>query len=288
MSLLISGTVTLDTIEVGDQRWDDVPGGSALYAAAAASRRGACRVLGVAGNDFPPACLEELVRAGIDVSGIVRRPGPTFRWHARYAPSLSERTTLARDPGVGGELPRIPPAWVAEPSAVLLGSTDPALQRAVLSALEQPTVVGVDTMHHWIVSRKQDLWDVIGDADLVFVSEREVQALGGSSSLGTAARAVLRAGPQAVVVKRAERGAWLLHASGQATLQPAVPRVSVTDPTGAGDAFAGGFMAVVAETGKLEFPTLKRAMAAGVDAAAAAIREVSWGGLVRSGGLGTL
>jgi len=276
LSLLIAGTVTLDTIEVGEHHWEDLPGGSALYAAAAATRLASCRILGVAGDDFPRACLERFVQQGADVAGVALRPGSTFRWHARYASDLASRQTLYRDLGVAGELPRVPPAWAHDPGCVLLGSMDPAIQRAVLATLESPGFVGLDTMDHWIRAHRNDLLDVLAQADVVFVNEGEVRLLGQSHALGAAARHVLDCGPSVVVVTRGARGAWMLQRGEDPRLQPAAEGSAVVDPTGAGDAFAGAFMAVVQGEQSLDQSVLERALSAGAAAASVAIEGTSF------------
>ena len=280
MELLIAGTVTLDTIEVEGVRNTDQPGGSALFAGAAASRVGPCRLVGVAGRDFPSATLEALEVHGADTSGISQEGGRSFRWHARYENDLDERETLSREPGAGLQPPRVPTAWRDDSHVVLLGSMDPAAQADVLGQIARPALLGVDTMHHWIEARRREVIRVVRKADVLFVDEREALLLGDAGTLRQAATVLLGLGPRIVVVKRGSRGVCMLREGRDEVERPAVDVPRVVDPTGAGDALAGGFMSVLRSDPSLGEEVASRALDAGVRSAALAIRDLSFTALL--------
>lgn len=250
-ALLVSGTLTLDTTERNGVVYDNVPGGSALYAAAAGRLLLPTRIAGTVGTDFPFDDLRTLWTGGpdpslvqaIDPSDIEVLAGPTFRWHARYASDGEERVTLSRDPGVAaGRLPPVP-RMPDSNYALLLGSSDPRLQTHVRDATPDAGLVGLDSMAHWWKERPDALHSLLGRVDVVFVDEGELTLATDSPHGVDAANELLRRGPAIVVVKRASQGAWLLRRDQAPMETSAVVLPSVADTTGAGDAFAGAFMA---------------------------------------------
>lgn len=292
--ILALGTLTVDTVETPTGRSRDAPGGSALYFTAAAGLLAPVRVLGVVGSDAPEAGLALMRRRGADLDGVARLPGPTMRWHARYGPELSRRTTLDADRGVLGRwTPEVPDEWRSTP-LVYLGSTDPGLQAAVLDRLvrdpgrraagDRPLVV-VDTMAHWIEERRSDLEGVLARTDLFLASEEECRTLGGSDDAADAARAIRERGPGRVVVKRGARGATLCGPGTREVSVPACTVEAVVDPTGAGDAFAGGLVGWLARDGAAEAdaPRCLRALVAGAAAASFAVEAFSISGLAEAG-----
>ncbi len=278
--LLIAGTVTLDTVDVGEARYPEVPGGSALYAAAAASRFGPCRVVGTAGSDLTERTLQALTERGVDCAGIVRRQGPTFRWHARYGSDLHGRETVERVVGVGLEPPRVPEHWRSEPSTLLLGSMDPAAQRAVLAQVEYPRLVGLDTMRHWIADRRKEVLELAERADVLFLSDEEAQLLAGTTTTEQALAYLSLSAPDVVVVKRGAQGAWVLWRKDWKRRKASAPTAGVVDPTGAGDAFAGAFMSALRHAGGIDEEALEVAIDAGVRTAALAIQAPSFDALM--------
>ena len=246
-TLVVSGTLTLDTTERAGVVHAEVPGGSALYAAAAGSLLLPTRVLGIVGDDFPFDTLAPLWARGADRAAVEVVPGRTFRWHARYAPDGNTRETLSRDRGVAeGRLPTVPSLPTGR-YALLLGSTDPRVQRHVREACATAAVVGLDSMAHWWRDRAEALRALLAQVDVLFVDEDElVQATGDTDATAAAAR-VLALGPGVVVVKRGARGAWMQRRDGAPVATAAAPVREVVDTTGAGDAFAGAFMAALAQ-----------------------------------------
>ncbi len=281
LPILALGTLTLDTVETPDGRSDGAPGGSALYFAAAAGLLAPVRVLGVVGDDFPGDALDRLRARGADTRGVARRAGATMSWHARYGPGMEERTTLAADRGVLERWsPEVPAAWRQTP-IVFLGSTDPRLQAAVLEeARAAARLVVADSMAHWIRDRRSEVEEVAGRADVFLASEEECRLLGDDDRTEEAAARIRDLGPRWVVVKRGPRGATLLGEDDDLAM-PAYPVSDVVDPTGAGDAFAGGLVGWLAREREPEpdARTLLRALAAGAAAASFAVADFSVRGL---------
>ena len=238
------GTVALDTAETPAGQAREVAGGSALYFAAAVSRWTPVSVVGVTGDDFPDEVLAELGRRGVDVTGVARFPHPTFRWHARYDAEGRREILSVHRGGIVSERPRVPEG-LRDPHLLFLGSTDPDVQASVLVGAGRPTLVMLDTMLHWIRDRRDALEGLLPRVDVLLANEDEVALLGDADDEGRAAAALLRRGPTWVVVKRGGRGACA-YAVGQRLEVPAAAVARVVDPTGAGDAFAGGMASVLA------------------------------------------
>ncbi len=292
------GTVALDTVETPSGRMAEAPGGSALYFAAAARRWGPVLPVGVAGDDLPEAALAPLEALGVDVSGIRRLPGATFRWHVRYDED-GGRETLAAERGVTVRTPPEPGPEHRDPGALFLGSTDPGVQRAVLDAAGAPGLVALDTMAHWIRDRRAELEALLPRVDLLLVDGGELRLLGGEEDEGRAAAAVLERGLPWLVVKRGARGAAAYAGTGAPESSsggaapgrparpvaevPAAPVDRVVDPTGAGDAFAGGLVGTLTAAGgrrALDAEGLRGALLAGASMGALAVSDFSFRGLV--------
>ena len=238
-SVLISGTLTLDTIERGEVMHRDVPGGSALYAAAAARLWMPVQVTGTVGTDFP---LDVLDLPQVNHAAVEVLSGSTFRWHARYTDDGAQRITVSRERGVAeGRLP--PVGLTSVPRAILLGSTHPQVQRHVLLHWPDVSVVALDSMSHWWTNERAALRALLPHVHLLFVDDEELNiATDGSGAVDT----LHALGPAMVVVKHGARGATL-HRRGAAPITiAACPVARVADTTGAGDAFAGALVALLA------------------------------------------
>lgn len=244
-ALVVSGTLTLDTTERAGAVHADVPGGSALYAAAAGSLLLPTRIVGTVGDDFPFVELSALWQRGVDRSSIEVLGGPTFRWHARYEPDGERRTTLLRDRGVAeGRLPPVPP-YDGSNYALLLGSTEPRLQAHVRASCGGARMVALDSMAHWWTDQPQAMRDLLARVDVLFVDEGELQLATGLVDATRAVEQLLARGPSLVVVKRGARGAWMTRRGETPIETAAVALAHVPDTTGAGDAFAGACMAAL-------------------------------------------
>jgi sugar/nucleoside kinase (ribokinase family) len=262
MSLLVVGSLAIDSVETPRGRADDVVGGAALYFSLAASFFAPVRMVGVVGADFPREMLAELARRGIDLRGVEEQNGRTFRWSGRYHEDVNVRDTLHLDLGVFADFtPRIPEAYRDSPY-VFLANIDPVLQASVLDQLHAPGVVGCDTMNHWIVESRPALERLLGKVGLLVINDEEARLLSGERNVVRAAARILEMGPKAVLIKRGEYG--VIQFAGQSVFAvPAFPLEEVTDPTGAGDCFAGGFMGELARSGDTSPAGLRRAIVYG-------------------------
>lgn len=245
MAILAVGSVAYDTVETPVARRERVLGGSASFFSLAAVGFAPVRVVAAVGDDFRAEDLATLSGAGVDVSGIARRPGATFHWSGRYRADLIERDSLATELGVFADFrPEIPDAWRRTPY-LFLGNIHPVLQARVLEQVERPRLVVLDTMNYWITGEHAALESVLARVDVLLVNDSEARQLSGRRGLAEAAAAIQLMGPARVVVKKGEHGA-LYFGPGGVLAVPAFLLPEVIDPTGAGDTFAGGFLGSLA------------------------------------------
>lgn len=262
MSILCVGSVALDSVETPFGKAERVLGGSAVYFAAAASVIHPVHIVGVVGDDYPLDQLDFLGERGVDLSGIEKAAGESFFWAGRYEYDLNSRETLETRLGVFADFqPKIPDA-MRNARFVFLGNIDPSLQIDVLDQIESPEIVACDTMNFWIEGARDRLLELIGRVQILMVNDEEVRQLAGESNLLKAARWVQARGPHTVIVKKGEHGA-ILFGPETVFFVPGYPLEDVFDPTGAGDAFAGGFMGHLASEGQVTPEGLRRAMVTG-------------------------
>ncbi len=262
MSLLVVGSVALDSVYTPFGETADALGGSAVYFSVAGSLLHPVQVVGVVGQDYPMGELERLAPRGIDWSGVQHAEGESFRWKGKYSYDLQSRETLETRLGVFADFqPRLPDTYRAL-EYVFLGNIDPELQLGVLDQITRPRLVACDTMNYWIQSKRPQLLKLLEQVDILMVNDGEARELSGDWNIHRAGRWILRHGPSRVVIKQGEYGALLLEA-GRTFYVPAFPLEEVFDPTGAGDAFAGGFMGWLAGTDDLSSDNLRRAMVYG-------------------------
>jgi len=262
MSLLVVGSVALDSVETPFGSADEALGGSAVFFSAAASLLHPVQMVGVVGRDYPMAKLQRLSARGIDLRGVTTMDGESFRWGGRYGFDLSSRETLYTRLGVFANFRPTIPAEFRDAAYVFLGNIDPELQLEVLDQVKAPKFVAADTMNFWINGKRPALLKLLERVDCLLVNDSEIRELTGDWHIHRAARWILERGPKYVVIKKGEHGAVLVG-SGQIFYVPAFPLEDVFDPTGAGDAFAGGFMGHIARTGNLTPPNLRLAMVYG-------------------------
>jgi sugar/nucleoside kinase (ribokinase family) len=259
MSILVVGSVALDRIETPFGRADRTLGGAATYFSAAASLFHPVQLVGVIGDDFPEDDLAFLGQRGVDLEGLEHAPGESFFWSGRYDYDMNTRTTLETRLGVFANFkPRIPESFRSA-EWVFLANIDPDLQLDVLDQVQAPRFVACDTMNYWIESKRDSLLELLSRVDCVILNDSEARELTGDYNLRRAARWIRERGPSTVVVKKGEHGA-VLFTNSHTFFAPGYPLEEVYDPTGAGDAFAGGFMAWLAYTGSVEEEELCRAM----------------------------
>jgi sugar/nucleoside kinase (ribokinase family) len=262
MSLLVVGSIALDSVFTPFGATADVLGGSAVYFSVAGSLLHPVKVVGVVGHDYPFAQLEALAGRGIDWSGVEKAPGESFRWKGKYSYDLQSRETLETRLGVFADFrPKLPQAFRSA-EYLFLGNIDPELQLGVLEQVARPKFVVCDTMNYWIQSKKDALMGLLERVDLLMVNDSEARELSGDWNIHRAGRWILAHGPKRLVVKQGEFGALLME-PGRTFYAPAFPLEEVFDPTGAGDAFAGGFMGYLARTATLSDESLRSAMVYG-------------------------
>lgn len=258
MAILVVGSVALDEVETPFGGRKDALGGAAVYFGLAASYFTSVQLVGVVGEDFPQEHLDLLAARGMDLGGLVTAPGKTFRWGGRYGYDFNARDTLYTDLNVFADFdPTIPAAFRATPY-VFLANIDPKLQLRVLDQVASPEVVGLDTMNYWIERTPDALKRVLERIQILLINDSEARELAGEPNLHKAALAILEAGPRLLVVKKGEHGA-LAFARDLLFAVPGLPMENVVDPTGAGDAFAGGFLGYLAASGDLSTEGLRRA-----------------------------
>lgn len=275
MSVLCVGSVALDSVETPFGKADNVLGGSGNFFSASASHLAPVQLVGVIGSDYP---IDELKAkfAGrpIDLSGVERADGLSFRWRGRYRHDLNVAETLETHLGVFSNFrPKIPEQFRAAPF-VFLGNIDPRLQLEVLTQVDKPTLVACDTMNFWIESRRADLLELLEHVDLLFLNDAEARQLTEEFNLVKAARWIMQRGPKHVVIKKGEHGAFMFTKD-TIFFSPAYPLESVFDPTGAGDSFAGGFMGYLARTGDVSEMNLRRAVVYGSAMGSFAVEKFS-------------
>ncbi|HEX6644434.1 MAG TPA: PfkB family carbohydrate kinase [Gemmatimonadales bacterium] len=272
MSLLVVGSVALDSIFTPFGETADALGGSAVYFSVAGAILHPVQVVGVVGDDYPLDELERLAPRGIDWSGVERTRGESFRWKGKYSYDLQSRETLETRLGVFASFEPKLPASARDAEFLFLGNIDPELQLGVLEQVRRPRLVACDTMNYWIQSRKPALMELLSRVDLLMVNDGEARELSGDWNIHRAGQWILRNGPKRVVIKQGEHGALLMDRE-RTFYAPAFPLEDVFDPTGAGDAFAGGFMAYLARTGVTDEANLRRAMIYGATMGSFAVAQ---------------
>jgi sugar/nucleoside kinase (ribokinase family) len=272
--LLVVGSVALDTVATTTAERIEVLGGAASYASVAASFLTPVRLTGVVGTDFPAEHVALLERHKVDLGGLEKAAGRTFRWSGRYSSDFNVRTTLDTQLNVFESFrPKLPAAWSDSPF-VFLANIDPELQLSVLDQVSRPKFVACDTMNFWIEGKREVLLRLLGRVDLLLLNDEEARLLSGLSNLTAAARMIRALGPRAVVIKRGDAGALLFHEGG-VFAAPAFPIETVVDPTGAGDSFAGGFMGWLAHSGATTPADIRTAMILGSVLASYCVEDFS-------------
>ena len=269
-AISVLGSVALDTIETPWDRRERLLGGSATYFAAAARLFTAVKIVSVVGEDFLPRDEAELASLGVDLSGLERLPGKTYAWHGSYGSDFANATTVARQVGVIGDY--TPPADLgADEEALFLGATDPAIQRQVLDASARTTLSALDSREAWIEQSGPELLALCDRVDFVILNVFELAALTGRGSTEDGAAMLLAAGARGVIVKQGAAGAALYAEN--LTLSVPAYETTVVDPTGAGDAFAGGFMGTLAGSHSRDVEALRDALRHGAAMASVALES---------------
>lgn len=295
MSIVVVGSVALDTIETPLGVSANVLGGSATYFSVAARLFASVQLVAVVGSDLPKAALAPLRRRGIDAGGLVTVPGKTFRWSGRYHADFNTRTTLATELNVFAAFrPELPAAFAGAP-CVFLANIDPDVQLDVLRQAclpretgagrraRAPRLVASDTIELWIRTKRERLLEVLRRVDLFFINDEEAKLLAQTPHLYRAARWLLERGPRIVFIKKGEHGSMLCHGRHRFFV-PAYPLEEILDPTGAGDTFAGGVLGYLSRVGLARIahePTLRKAAVHGAALASFCVEGVGVSALAR-------
>ena len=261
MSVLIVGSIAIDTVKTPVEEHSDLLGGSASYAALAASFFSPVRLVGVVGNDFPKSEFDFWRSRKIDTEGVQQANGKTFRWSGEYSWDLNTRQTRSIDLNVFKDFKPELPETYRQTDFVLLANIAPSLQAHVLEQMARPRFVVADTMDLWIETARSDLNALLRGVDLLILNDSEAREMTKETSLIKAGRRIQKMGPAHVAIKKGEHGALLFGEGDQFFSCGAYPLEDIHDPTGAGDTFAGGMAGYLAGTTKnVHFNDLRKAM----------------------------
>ncbi|MFC1852770.1 PfkB family carbohydrate kinase [candidate division CSSED10-310 bacterium] len=262
MTLLVVGSVALDTVTNQYGKIEDGLGGSAVYFSLAANPFCAVKMVAAVGTDFPQDHIDLLKRKNIDLDGLMTAPGRTFRWMGEYSPDLNNAKTLDTQLNVFEHFKPVLPAEYKVVQSLFLANIDPVLQLNVLSQIENKAIVACDTMNYWITQQKDDVMKVLQKVNLLFINEEEAKMLSETKHITDCARFILEHGPETVIIKRGASGVAVFQEH-NVFVAPAHCVATPVDTTGAGDSFAGGFMGFLTRAGDTSWATVKRAAVVG-------------------------
>jgi sugar/nucleoside kinase (ribokinase family) len=275
MPVLVVGSIALDHIKTPTAEHRSLLGGSASYAAVAASFFGPVQLVGVVGDDFPAEHKQLFLDRKIDIAGLEVATGQTFAWSGEYELNMNNRRTLSVALNVFENFqPKLPENYRATPY-VLLGNIAPSLQRLVVEQIRKPKFVVADTMDLWIGMARADLLSLLKEIDMLILNDSEARQLTEEDNVIRAGRMIAKLGPQYVAVKKGEHGCLLFGRDGEFFSTGAFPLETIHDPTGAGDCFAGGLIGHLARTDDVSFPNLKEAIIQGTLVASFCVEEFS-------------
>lgn len=278
MSLVIVGSVAMDTIETPLGKFEEALGGSAVYGSLSASYFAPTCIVGVVGEDFPPAGIELLKAHNINLDGLETKTGQTFRWSGKYQ-SWNRADTLSTDLNVFADFSPQLPASCKCCRSLLLANIHPRLQMQVLDQIESYSWVACDTMNYWITLCPEELTQVIKRVDILFINEEEIRQYTGLENIFSAAKKLLDLNLKAVVIKRGEYGSVTVLPN-DLFFAPAYPVEQVIDPTGAGDCFAGAFMSYLSTQEDFNKNTIRNAVRFGTVLAALNVASLSVEGII--------
>lgn len=274
MSILIVGSVALDTVETPFGKREEVLGGSATFSSIAASFFNKVDMVAVVGKDFPATYRNLFTKRGIGTAGLAVARGKTFRWSGRYSYNLNSAQTIYTRLNVFSDFtPRIPDE-LKNSKFIFLANIDPILQGMVLDQVKRPVLVACDSMNFWIEHKKKDLEKLLPRIDILLFNDAEARQFTGESNLFKAAQLIVSYGPKAVVIKRGEHGSLYFSKSSH-FVAPAYLLESLYDPTGAGDTFAGGMIGYLSKAKKINETAIRRSIIYGSILASFAVEDFS-------------
>lgn len=280
--ILVVGSVAFDSIKTPFGERSRIVGGSCTFFSVAASFFTSIRVVGVVGEDFDDEAMSVFAGRRIDLAGLQKVPGETFRWKGEYGYDLNSRETIYTHLNVFEHFQPVIPDLYRDSPFVFLGNIHPSLQVDVLDQVKRPSLVGADTMNYWIERTPTELKAALARVDVLLINDGEVRQLAKEPNLVRAARIVRALGPQTLVIKRGEHGALLTRADEEGFFAaPGMPLENVLDPTGAGDTFAGGFMGYLASCRDVDETALARAIIYGSVMASFAVEDFGLDRLLR-------
>jgi sugar/nucleoside kinase (ribokinase family) len=280
MSLLVIGSIALDTIETPFGKAEYILGGSASYISTTASYfTDDIKMVGIVGYDFPKEELDFFRSKNIDTSGVViSKEQKTFHWHGKYDYDLNNRESVVTELNALSVFNPDIPKGFENCEYICLGNIDPIIQKKLIGQIIKPKLVMCDTMNFWIESKYDELVDTLSLVDVIVINDSEARELSREFNLVTAAKKIIEMGPRIVIIKKGEHGA-LLFTPESVFAAPAYPLEKVFDPTGAGDTFAGGFMGWISKTRDFSERNLKLAVIYGSTMASLAVEEFSLEGI---------
>jgi sugar/nucleoside kinase (ribokinase family) len=274
MSILVVGSIVLDSIKTPFGKVDEALGGSATFFSLSASFFAPVNFVGVVGEDFPQKYINLLNRENIDLEGLSKQTGKSFRYIGEYGYDLNQRTTIDTQLNVFEHFsPQLPKKYI-QSNYVFLANIDPNLQLKVLQQVESPQLIACDTMNYWIENEFQALENLLKKVDVLVINDFETREIAKEYNLIKAARKVLNMGPDCLIIKRGDYGALMCSKEGF-FWAPAYPLENVQDPTGAGDSFAGGFMGYLAKCQDCDHVSLQRAVIFGSVLASYTVEDFS-------------
>ncbi len=280
MSLLVVGSIALDSVKTPSGKVDEALGGSAVYFSCAATMFNKARLVGVVGTDFPKKYIDLLKKRGVDTKGLKIGEGKTFRWKGEYSNDLNTAHTIYTHLNVFADFkPEIPCEYRGSEN-VFLANIDPSLQLDVLKQVKKPRMIACDTMNYWIDNKPGELKKLLKHVDVFFSNDRECREFSGEHNLLKAARYIFSCGPKIAIIKKGEHGV-LCVSRDFIFSYPAYILEDPFDPTGAGDTFAGGFMGHISKAKRINEKELRRACAFGTILASYAVEDFSINRLLR-------
>ncbi|MBS1517704.1 MAG: sugar kinase [Bacteroidetes bacterium] len=280
MSLLVIGSLALDTIETPFGKAERTLGGSATFISTSASYfLKPVRLVGIVGYDFPKEEIDFLESKGIDISGLeISQTLKTFHWHGKYDFDLNTRESIVTELNAFEKFDPVISEKFRDSEYVCLGNLHPSIQKKVISQIDKPKLVMCDTMNFWIEGALKELVEILKLVNLLVINDSEARELTKEFNLVAAARKIMKMGPEILIIKKGEHGA-LLFTNDSIFSAPAYPLEEVFDPTGAGDTFAGGLMGWIAKTQDLSTENLKLAVIYGSTMASLAVEKFSLDGI---------